>query len=95
MTVRKCVWLGEQQPRPKQTKTISGADPKGEVRSRRDGQVERERGGLRGEYKKKAVARRNLVELRQPPSEQLYSLVYKITDGGYRVNTPKVTHSEQ
>ena len=80
---------------PKINKDYKRGESEGGVRSRRDRQVERERGGLRGEYKRKAVARRNLVELRQHPSEQLHSLVYKITDGGYRVNIPKVTHSEQ
>ena len=44
--------------------------------------MEQERGGLRGEYKRKAVERRNSVKLRQPPSEQPHSRVHKIIDSG-------------
>ena len=65
------------------------------VRPRRNGQIDREKDGRRIEYKKGAGARREPVELRQPPGEQLRLLVCETIGSGYRVNASKEVYSEQ
>ena len=68
---------------------------KGEVRPQRSGQIDREKGGPRIKYKRRAGARRESVKLWQPPGEQLRLLVCETIGSGYRVNASKEVYSEQ
>ena len=65
------------------------------VRPRRNGRIDREKGGRRIEYKRRAGARREPVELGQPPVEQLCSQVCETIGRGYRVNASKEADREQ
>ena len=68
---------------------------RGEARPRRSSQIDREKSGPRIEYKRRAGARREPVELRQPPGEQLRLQVCETIGRGYRVNASKEVYSEQ